>query len=114
MATIAPTTMTSGRVTITETTLTSSDTFTYVPNRRQVLVLKNGTGGTLTVTIDGAGATTVPVPGVGSVDISGGFSTGAIAAGALVAIQLDSISEYLKGVIEVTGGTGISASLLTF
>lgn len=114
MATIAPTTMTSGRVTITETTLTSSDTFTYVPNRRQLLVLKNDSGGPLTVTIDGDGATTVPVPGVGSLDISGGFSTGAIADGALVAVQLDSISEYLKGTIAVTGGTGIAASLLTF
>lgn len=114
MATIASTTMTGGRVTVTETTLTASDTFTYVPNGRQILVLRNGTGGALTVTIDGAGASTVPVPGVGSLDISGGFSTGSIAAGATAVIQLDSIKAYLAGTIAVTGGTGISASLLTF
>jgi hypothetical protein len=114
MATIASTRISAGTNTVTETTLTSSDTFTYVPNGQQVLILRNGTAGALTVTIDGAGATTVNVGGVGAVDISGGFSTGSIGAGAVRAIPLDSIKEYLKGTIAVTGGTGISASLLTF
>lgn len=114
MATIAATNMGVGRVTAVETTLTSSDTFTYEAALRQLLVLRNDSGGPLTVTIAGDEASTVQVAGVGPVDISAGFSTGAIANGATVAIQLDSIKEYLAGTIELTGGTGISASLLSF
>ena len=114
MATITATAVAAGRVTVTETTLTASDTFTYVANGRQLLVLRNGTGGSLTVNIDGADATTVSVRGVGAVDVSGGYSTGVITTGTTAVIQLDSIKEYLAGVIAVTGGTGISASLLTF
>lgn len=36
------------------------------------------------------------------------------AAGAEVAIPLDTIRAYLVGVIAITGGTGLSASLLEF
>lgn len=114
MATITSTVIAAGANTVTETTLTASDTFTYVPNGRQVLILNNGTAGALTVNIDGDGASTVNVGGVGAVDISSGFSTGAIAAGEIVAIPLDSIKAYLAGTIAVTGGTGITATLLTF
>ena len=115
MATITATNMQgSGARTITRTTLTSSDTFTYNADRNPVLELDNVTGGALTVTIDGSGGTTVAVPGVGAVDVSTGYSTGSISAGAKVAIPLNSIREYLKGTIAVTGGTGISAALLEF
>ena len=114
MATIVSSAIAAGANTITKTTLTASDTFTYVPRGRQVLILENVTAGALTVNIDGDGATTVNVGGVGAVDISGGFSTGEIAIDGIVAIPLDSISEYLAGTIEVTGGTGIEATLLTF
>jgi hypothetical protein len=48
------------------------------------------------------------------VDVSAGFSTGSIAAGACVSIPLKSIAAYLQGVINLTGGTGIRASLLEF
>lgn len=62
----------------------------------------------------GGRATTIPVQGVGSVDVSAGYSVGAITAGAEVAIPLDTIRAYLVGVIAITGGTGLSASLLEF
>lgn len=114
MATIASSAIAAGTNEITETTLTSSDTFTYVPAGRQVLILNNGTAGGLTVNIDGSLATTINVPGVGPVDISDGYSTGVIAAGEVVAIPLDSIKEFLAGTVAVTGGSGITASLLTF
>ncbi|HEX4918052.1 MAG TPA: hypothetical protein VFV43_09170 [Limnobacter sp.] len=115
MATIAPTNMQgTGARTVTRTTLTASDTFTYNADRNPVLELDNITAGALTVTIDGADGTTVPVAGVGQVSVAAGFSTGSIAAGAKVAIPLNSISAYLRGVIAVTGGSGISASLLEF
>lgn len=115
MATVTPTSMQgNGARVVTHTTLTASDTFTYKPGTRQVLELDNITAGALTVNIDGAGGTTVPVAGIGSVDVSAGYSTGAIAAGAKVAIPLDSISAYLQGTIAMTGGTDIRAALLEF
>lgn len=115
MATITATDMTGlGAKDVTETTLTASDTFTYNSSKRQVLVLNNGTGGPLTVNIDGDGGTTVPVRGLGNVDVSGGYDIGPIADGEIKAIQLDTISKYLQGTIAVTGGTDIVAQLLEF
>lgn len=114
MGTIIPTAISAGTNEITETTLTSSDTFVYAADKRQVLILNNVTAGALTVNIDGDGASSVKVPGVGLVDISAGYSTGELAAGDVVAIPLDSIKAYLTGTIAVTGGTGIAASLLSF
>lgn len=113
MAAITATSMTgSGSRAVTATTLGASDTLTYVPG--SVLILDNVTAGALTPNIDGAGGTTVPVAGIGSVDVSSGYTTPSIAAGAKAAIPLDTIKEYLKGVITVTGGSGIKASILTF
>lgn len=115
MATIAATSMTgSGSRAITKTTLTASDTFVYNADRNPVLVLNNITAGALTVTIDGAGGTAIPVAGVGSISVAAGYSTASIAAGVMHAIPLNTISAYLQGTIAVTGGTGIAASLLEF
>lgn len=115
MATIVPTSVQgSGVRTVTRTTLTASDTFTYNANGKAVLILDNVTAGALTVTIDGADGTTVPVAGIGPISVAAGYSTGAIAAAACVAIPLDSIDQYLKGVIAVTGGTGIKATLIEY
>ena len=103
-----------GARTITRTTMTSSDTMTYIEGAGEILVLSNDTGGALTVVIDGDGASAAfPVAGVGTVNLSAGYSTGAIGAGVTVAIPLDTIREYLRGTIALTGGTGIKASILT-
>lgn len=99
---------------VTKTTLGASDTFAYNASRRPVLMLDNVTAGALTVNIDGSGGTTVTPSGLGSIDVSAGYSTASIGAGNTVAITLSTISEYLKGVITVTGGTGIEAVLLEF
>ena len=115
MALIASTTLQGlGVRLVTRTTLTASDTFTYNLGREAVLILDNITAGALTVNIDGAGGTTVPVPGIGDVSVSSGLSTGSIAAGACVAIPLDTVFQYLQGVIAVTGGTGIRATLIEY
>ncbi len=116
MATIAATNMlVTGAKTVNETTLNgSSDTFVYTQRKDALLVLRNPTGAAISPTIDGDGATTVPVAGVGSVDISGGYAVGSIAAGAAVAIRLDTIKEYLAGNIAITGGSGLVAQLLEF
>lgn len=116
MATITTTDMSGvGQRAMTEVTLdASSDTFTYVADRRAILVLRNPTGGAISPVIDGDGGANVAVPGVGDVDVSGGYAVGSIGAGAVVAIPLDTIREYLKGVITITSGSGLIGSLLEY
>jgi len=95
-------------------TLGASDTLTYNPARRPVLILDNVTGGALTPNLDGAGGTTVDVPTIGDVNVAPGYTCPSIAAGTKAAIPLNSISAYLKGAVTITGGTGIKASILEF
>lgn len=110
MAVIAQTSMSgSGSRAVTETTLTTTNSMEYVVGG--TLILRNDTGAGVTGNIDGDGGTTVPVAGVGSVDVSSGYSTGSIAAGDAVAIPLDTIAAYLNGDIAVTG-TGLVATYL--
>jgi hypothetical protein len=115
MATITKTTIQgNSEVAVSITTLGASDTFDYLTGKGATLILNNVTVGALTVNIDGDGGTTVPVRGVGEIDITGGFSTASIGAGLVVAIPLDGIFQYLQGVIAVTGGDGIEASILEY
>lgn len=113
MPAIAATTMQgSGARVITSTTLNGTDSFVYRPGTRAILKLNNPTGGPLSPTIDGDGGTNVQVPGLGAVSVASGYAVGSIAAGATVAIPLDTISAYLQGAISITSGTGLVAQLL--
>lgn len=97
----------------TRTTLgASGNAITYTAGGGQVLVLHNPTGGSLTPTIIGSTATTADIEGVGTVNVSAGLSLGAIAAGLQLVVPLDFIAQYLKGTIDITGGTGLVATLL--
>lgn len=100
--------------TVTQTTLNGTDSFTYNGLRKPVLILRNPTAGALSPVIDGDGGTTVAVEGIGNVSVAAGYAVGSIAVGAVVAIPLDTIREYLRGTIAVTGGTGLVGSLLEF
>jgi hypothetical protein len=116
MATIAQTTR-GGVVTVTRTTASASDTFTYVPNTSQVLELHNNTAGALTAVIKGsAPSAAFPVAGVAgnTVDLSAGKSV-AVAASQTVHIALDSIAPYLtgNGTVTVSGATGMTITLLS-
>ena len=105
----------SGAKAMVVTTLASSDTFVYSPGARAVLYLNNVSGGALTPKIDGAGAsTTFACAGVLNQDLSAGYTLASIANGDTVAINLDSISAYLKGVITIDGGLAIEATLINF
>lgn len=97
-------------VTLTQTTLTASDTLTYNEASSQTLFLQNSTGSPVTVTVDGAGAPTAFAPGgIGkTLDLSAGLPIVVPANGA-VAVQLRNIKRYLAGVIAVTGGVGVTA-----
>lgn len=113
MATIVPTKLSAlADVAVTQTTLTGTDTFVYVPGRSRYLVFRNPTAGALTPIIDGDGATTEYLPRVGNVSLAAGFSFGSIAAGDIRAVDLKSIEAYLAGTIAITGGTGLVAILV--
>ena len=99
-----------GAIAVTETTLDGSDTFVFA-NKTAILTLRNATGGSLTPVIDGDGGTTVTIAGVGVIDVSAGYSLGAIAAGDVITIVLNSVNEYLKGTISINSGTGLVATL---
>lgn len=99
-----------GSVAVTETTLGASDTLVIVPGKKQLLVLRNDTGGLLTATIDGDGGTTVAVAGFGLIDVTAGKAF-PVAAGAKLVVSLNAISAYTAGVVNVTGGTGLKAQL---
>jgi len=112
MATITITDVSgSGEVSVTETTLTASDTFVYNSNKRQKLVLRNDSAGALTPLITGADAGIVNIKGIGEIDLSGGFQMVSIGVGEVVSINTDSIKSYLDGTIEITGATDIVATL---
>lgn len=87
------------------TTLTASDTITYDDRFTNFLVIRNPTGGSLTLNIDGDGGGTVNAPGLGPVNVGSGFSI-AIPAGEARAINLATISQYLRGVVTLTGASG--------
>ena len=83
-------------------TLTTSDTITFRPNKKQLLVVRNPTGGSLTLKIDGDAGTTVNVPGIGVVTVSGGYDI-VVGAGLTFAVVLSTISAYCQGVVTLTG-----------
>lgn len=94
----------------TGTVLSADDTITFDAKRRQLLVLTNTTGGTLTATVDGAAGTSVAVPGLGSVSVAAGLAI-AVPAGQSRAVQLSTISAYCRGVVHLLGGAGLTAQL---
>lgn len=96
---------------VAEQTLTADDTLTFNAAKKQLLILRNDTGGVLTATVDGDGGTSVTVPGLGSVSVAAGYAI-AVAAGARFAVLLSSINAYCKGVVHVTGATGLKAQLI--
>lgn len=112
MANIAQTSLRgNGPVTVTTTASTASDTLVYAANTMQVLEIRNTTAGSLDVTIDGSGATTISPPGYGgTVDISTGKVI-SVGANATVLVNLDSISAYLQGTIAITN-TGTAGQLV--
>lgn len=99
-----------GAFAVTEQTLTASDTLTFVPAQKQLLILRNDTAGALTATIDGDAGTSVSVDGLGSVSVAAGLAV-AVPANSIRAVVLTTVRHYLQGVVSVTGGTGIKAQL---
>lgn len=115
MALIAAVAATSavGVVPVVKTVLGASDTLVYTLGQIQTLVLENDTGASLTVVIDGDGATSFVPGGTGApIDLSAGFSV-TIPDGATRAVTLKNIQRFLSGVITVTGGAGATAYVIS-
>ncbi len=92
-------------------TLSSSDTITINEAKKQLLVLRNPTGGSLTLKIDGDGASaTYAVPGAGTIDLTGGYDI-AVGAGLSRAVMLNTIKGYTVGTVTLTGASGMIAQL---
>lgn len=105
-----------GRNTLTVVTLDgSTDSLVYDSTKKQVLLLNNVTAGALTPAIVGSTASSAySVSGIGAIDLHLGYQVGSMAAGAQVAIPLNTIANWLSGIISITGGTGIEAALLEY
>lgn len=104
-----------GTITPAELVLTASDTINW-PKRRpgSLLILRNTTAGALSPTITGAQASAaIPVKEYGTVSAAAGLAVGSIPAGAMRVIPLDSRKAFLEGALTITGGTGLTASLLS-
>lgn len=87
-----------GPVVLTTATLTTSDTLPYTQGSAQKLIIRNPTGGAVTLTLTGsAPLTAIDIPGYGgSVSAAGGKAV-VVAIGSFVYVDLDDISAYLAG-----------------
>ena len=112
MATITPTSVNQGvPFAPIVTTLTASDSLAYKKSSKQILLLTNTTGTSVTVTIDGAGGTVIaPVGYGGTISVASG-KTITVGANSSQAVKLSDISAFLQGVVAVTGGVGVTAIL---
>lgn len=112
MAAITPTTVNSNApFQATRTTLSASDTLVYSGNGQE-LHLHNTTASPVVVTLTGSSATTIAPAGYGgTISVASGKAITVPASGNMV-VYLDSIAAYLAGNITVTGGVGVTATLL--
>ena len=117
MAVITITPNTLGATVLTRNTLTASDTVAYVKGQNMQLCLANNTAGSLTATLVGStAAATYVVAGTGGALLSPPPSAGkaiAVAANSTVEVSLDDLELYLQGVITVTGGAGLIATVVS-
>jgi hypothetical protein len=103
----------SGNTPVSEVVLDGADTFSVSKSNNESLILKNGTGGDLTITMIGADApATVFCQGVGTVTVSP--ESVAVTDGASVSVYLSSLREKLAGEVTITGGTGLTAQLVSY
>jgi hypothetical protein len=102
-----------GVATVTETVLNGTDSFVYTEGKTRFLILRNPTAGAISPVIDGDGAVSEYLPGVGDVSTATGRAVGSIPAAGVRVVDLKAISAYLKGTIAITSGTGLSAVLMS-
>lgn len=92
-----------------------SNTLTYSASAKQVLYVRNASGSSVTLTLDGADApSTVKVPGTGAAYNTAAGASITVAAGATVAIPLGNYRAYLVGAVTlaVSAITDVTAWLI--
>lgn len=99
-----------GATTITEVAVGLSNTLTYNASAKQTLYVRNGSGASVTLTLDGADApASIKVPGTGATFNSAPGASIAVPAGAIIAIPLANYRAYLVGA--VTLGVSVVTSV---
>lgn len=104
-----------GAAVVAQTTLDNTDNFVYQPSGRQVLILSNPTGSTITCKLIGNETpSALEVPRVGAINLTSGLPV-EVPAGASVAIALDTVAQWIKGTrSSIIDGTGLICQLYTY
>lgn len=105
----------SAPVNLTRTTLTASDTLSFVQGAGQVLHLYNTTASIVNVTLVGTAPTTLTPDGYGGTVSTAAGKVVAVPASGWTVVELDDIWAFLtgSGVVTLTNGTGLVAALYT-
>lgn len=103
----------SGPVNLTRTTMTASDTLTYVQGSGQTLQLYNTTASAVTVTLVGSAPTPLTPSGYGGTVSTSAGKAITVPANGWTVIELDDIWAFLtgSGTVTLTNGTGLTAAL---
>lgn len=104
-----------GSTTVAPIVVGLSNTLTFNPSRKQVLFVRNGSGSSVTLTLDGADApASIKVPGTGATFNSATGASISVAAGATVAIPLANFRAYLVGAVtlDVSAITDVTAWMI--
>ena len=116
MAVIAISKRTTQNFAVTPTTMTSSDTLAYVKGNGHGITFTNPTGSPVVVTMLGNGGVTStpgPVGYGGSISLASGYAL-TVPANSIQHLVLDNIYLFLQGTsVALTGGTGLTASVLS-
>ena len=92
--------------------LTTNNEILYKQGGRQILILENTGATPVTVVIKGSLAASVVLQRIGETkSLAAGFSV-VLAATSKQHLALLNISEYLKGVVTVTGGTAATTAII--
>jgi hypothetical protein len=113
MSTIINTTKGLGVFAAPKVSLTGADTLNFEGTQDQELILYNTTASPVVVNIDGAGGTTVVIPGTGGVtaSVASGLAV-TVPANDFQIVRLQNVSAYLQGAVAVTGGVGVVAAII--
>jgi hypothetical protein len=102
-----------GAKTMTLNALSALDTFSFVPSSGMKALFYNPTTASVSLKLSGSAPTPIVPKGYGGVINTGAGKTVAIAAGALVYLELDNIAPYLNGEDPATieNGAGVLAAI---
>lgn len=104
-----------GPTNVTRTTMTASDTLTYVQGAGQMLMLYNTTASAVNVTLVGSAPTPLTPEGYGGTVSTSSGKVITVPASGWTVVELDDIWAFLTGTgtVTLTNGTGLTAALVS-